>query len=549
MTALANEVRELSNTTSTKSIDVMTTDINDANIEVAEQTDLIAQLEEVVSNLPDFKGLQDITITQNGEYLPDENYSGFEKVTVDVDPSTCVYSETDSATAYRKIVPSNSIKFSYLNKLGGMTYKTKNLINPALSIENKRTATSTGGYYTQEGWNVSAKTPITPSANYAHNLSVNSYCAWFDKDGNYIEGFTIEPNKVKWAPSNAYYIRMDYPQGVDVILAKSSTIPVYEPYYDGLRDTKTTEIVSEGANLFSEGTVEVNETSYHTFSLEAGKTYYFSAYVTSTDTDIDTCTINLQYEDNTQFYTNVPRNQRFKKAVTPPKNVSVMRFFSGHNFPSSSGDTSTWTDIMITTADTDVYKPYVGTIGATVIPEAIQALDGYGKGTSTTYYNYIDFERKVFVQNTRRKVFDGTETWNFADATTANNPYGIATTSVALGERVREGSAGILCSHYDFYSVATQAAATKEGCMTLGSGAFVVRLLPYQTVADWKAHLAELYASGNPLTIEYALATPIETPIDIPDALIEVEGDGDLMFENEHKYSLPSTVTYQIVYR
>jgi hypothetical protein len=44
MTALADEVRELSGTTGSKSIDAMTTDIQDANSEVAEQADLIAQI-------------------------------------------------------------------------------------------------------------------------------------------------------------------------------------------------------------------------------------------------------------------------------------------------------------------------------------------------------------------------------------------------------------------------------------------------------------------------------------------------------------------------
>ena len=44
MTALADEIRELSGTTSTKSIDAMTTDIGAANTEINEQSDLIAQI-------------------------------------------------------------------------------------------------------------------------------------------------------------------------------------------------------------------------------------------------------------------------------------------------------------------------------------------------------------------------------------------------------------------------------------------------------------------------------------------------------------------------
>lgn len=44
MTALADEVRELSGTTTTKSIDAMTSDVGAANTEISEQTDLIAQI-------------------------------------------------------------------------------------------------------------------------------------------------------------------------------------------------------------------------------------------------------------------------------------------------------------------------------------------------------------------------------------------------------------------------------------------------------------------------------------------------------------------------
>lgn len=44
MTALADEIRELSGTTTTKSIDTMTSDVDAANTEITEQTDLITQI-------------------------------------------------------------------------------------------------------------------------------------------------------------------------------------------------------------------------------------------------------------------------------------------------------------------------------------------------------------------------------------------------------------------------------------------------------------------------------------------------------------------------
>lgn len=53
MTALANEVRELSGSSAKMGIDDMTTNVSNANEEVDNQTDLIAQIKAVVDNLPE----------------------------------------------------------------------------------------------------------------------------------------------------------------------------------------------------------------------------------------------------------------------------------------------------------------------------------------------------------------------------------------------------------------------------------------------------------------------------------------------------------------
>ena len=50
MTALADEIRELSGTTTPKGIDAMTTDVNAANTEINEQMDLIAQISSALEN-------------------------------------------------------------------------------------------------------------------------------------------------------------------------------------------------------------------------------------------------------------------------------------------------------------------------------------------------------------------------------------------------------------------------------------------------------------------------------------------------------------------
>ena len=291
--------------------------------------------------------------------------------------------------------------------------KGANLVNHNQPFAvDKRTATGSGGYYPQLGWNVSDKIPITPSKSYSHNLNVNSYCAWFDKNGNYINGFTIEPNKAQYAPSTAYYIRMDYPQGVEVMLSQSSTTPTY--------------------------------------------------------------------------------------------------------------------------------KPYVGHIGTTCIPKEIQNCEGYGNGLAASVNNYIDFEEKVFVKNTKTIIFTGKEEWSLQSI----NQAGLANFSYSLGEdKAREMT--VLCPYYKWDNNLI-ANAKDEGVFVNTTSAFI-RSFKYKTLNAWLEHLEELNERGAPLMIEYALITPTKTPINIPDALIAVEGGGTLSFENENGFALPSTVHYEIL--
>jgi hypothetical protein len=70
------------------------------------------------------------------------------------------------------------------------------------------------------------------------------------------------------------------------------------------------------------------------------------------------------------------------------------------------------------------YAPYIGTISTYSIPASIQALEGYGWSAGTAY-NYVDFERKVFVQNVGSRAYaSGDESDNtvITDGTTTYYP-------------------------------------------------------------------------------------------------------------------------------
>ena len=110
MTALADEVRELSGTTTPKSIDIMTSDVGVANTEIAEQADLITQIKSVVNNLPEAGSSEtDITL-QNKTVTPttstqtvtaDSGYNGLGTVIVNAIPNTYIKPIVmQSATTY-----------------------------------------------------------------------------------------------------------------------------------------------------------------------------------------------------------------------------------------------------------------------------------------------------------------------------------------------------------------------------------------------------------------------------------------------------------------
>ena len=71
----------------------------------------------------------------------------------------------------------------------------------------------------------------------------------------------------------------------------------------------------------------------------------------------------------------------------------------------------------------------------------------------------------------------------------------------------------------------------------------------FTTAEEFKAFLVEQSTKGNPLEIAYELAEPVITDISdllSDDNLIRVEGAGTVTMVNEHRYDVPSEITYQL---
>lgn len=510
--------------------------------------------------------------------------------------------KTDSDVAYIKDVPANACPYAEVTKIGGMTRKTENLIpypysfrgtevngiktthNQDRSLTLKGTATKDAYMFFCHNCNES----MLPSGTYYISMAKSGTTDVVTSNVECLLGSTYVKHLLTGNGSftldyNGYdNVRIyalvrsgkEVDETVRPMLNAGDTAKPYSEWFEGLRDTKVTAIKSIGANLIpypyaepertikgitftdnGDGTVTANGTAtgsvYFKFAggmaghgvpipnwLEVGKTY--TLFQPSSNSS-SCCEI--------YFYTKDGASTKFSSAWSGTFSVP-----EGHDYFGIFGYIANGATVsnyifkpMLTRGDTALpYAPYKERTFA--IPTYVQTLPEYGEGVNETYHNYIDFERKVFVQRTKRKVLDGTEGWMLG-GTTTSGAYRMEYISTDILKNA-DTSATDIIKAVGYESVAAGSAGTYgnvRGISTYG-GYVQIYDASYSDVASWKAHLAELYAKGTPLTVEYALAEPIETPISsyLTDEFIEVEGNGILKFENVEALAVPSEISYML---
>lgn len=174
------------------------------------------------------------------------------------------------------------------------------------------------------------------------------------------------------------------------------------------------------------------------------------------------------------------------------------------------------------------YVPYSGK-HTLPIPEAVQALDGYGWGVSNEVYNYIDWEKKQFVKRVGC-VDMGEQTWSPGAA--ASRFYCFVSNATPKGKAI--------CLIYNV----EYANDDKTAYITTlnGGEAIVVNDSAYSDAVAFKAAM-----SG--VMFYYELAEPIVTDIsDIltADNMIPVEGGGTITAVNENAFAVPTEIAYQM---
>lgn len=129
----------------------------------------------------------------------------------------------------------------------------------------------------------------------------------------------------------------------------------------------------------------------------------------------------------------------------------------------------------------------------------------------------VDFARGVYIQNVQKIILDGTESWRtygtfgyyfeFADIESNDSPMGVSDGS--------KSEQRLMCSHFAVQPKYVNIADRKHGMIMIycsrNSGKCRVSFdLEGTTMATYAA---EQYAAGNPVTVLYQRAVPIETAL------------------------------------
>ncbi len=489
---------------------------------------------------------------------------------------------TDASVDNIKIVPEKSRDAANVLSVGGMSYKSKNLVDVGtvtFEREKKFEASLEAGktYYISTRITSNDTNTTNNQIDMTYEDGTHFYLA-FSRDTRYKVKFTPTKKVISmtlFAGNNYPLSAGDTATYEDFMVCEEDT-DVYEPFFAGLRHTKVTNVESRGANLIP--------FPYKSRSGDMGAGYTTTINgITFTVLDDGRIMANGTAAANARL--SIVRNFLLPKGVfgitggvlvDGAKDKAYVVVTAGLNGNWVAEKYSIGGKLDLTAYECDSndiylyvasgttlnnvifepmvtfyqeppapYKPYRADnpIDALAIPASVQALDGYGVGVNADYYNHIEFaDGKVFVQKCGEIIFNGTENWILQSV----NSYGIANFQFNPVQKPTS-TVRAICSDRE-YDSSLIANATKRGILNNDQAIFI-RDDVYKTVAEWKAHLAERYASGNPLVAVYVFATPIETDIthlftDVKP--LTVEKCGYLTFVNEHGYAVPNTVEWRI---
>ena len=468
----------------------------------------------------------------------------------------------NSTSDVTKVVPEGSGKYATINKVGGMSYKSRNL----LEITGV-TATVNGVTFTvNDNGSVHAKGTATAQANFFFNAkdglkhlvkgktykSIDCSFELVKKDGTitYPATFTYDDtvsylNILTVLGAGTVIDKFYYP----MVIESTETNTIYEPYYSGIRSAAVNKIISN-SNLIDEKAL-VNTSGGNYTEFVNGQLHL----VNTTGTTYASKTISIT----------VPKGKWYVKMKTysyttqsPPVGMLIVNgtpaYISGVATTGTTYtfDSPTTMQVKLTTHNQNQigeaycnlwltpvinaeYKPYKENV--LEIPTGARKI-GYGLGINEDCYNYIDFERGVYVQKCK-KVNLSTLNWGLSgNGKQMSSPDLVNQITPPINN---DKKANILCSTYaNDTANNVWLSANDKSIAVNASGQICIYDSNYTDVASFKASLTDTW-------LIYALTTPEEIDISIylqDNNFLEAATGGVITAVNEYNYDAPTEISF-----
>jgi hypothetical protein len=364
---------------------------------------------------------------------------------------------------------------------------------------------------------------------------------------------------------------------VKVMVVQSGKSTDFKPYFPPyLEDTKVTEIINHGANLLD--TSKYTNTGAWAFNVESAEGYlkltaktnipekgtYVRAecpivipegstrlYLKGTINISNTTNrvLSIYYYDQNDVLikevavfqvNNASGTLDFANYSSIPNGASKAKicYYGIANNTTLKGDYVEWSNLIVSTIDVP-YIPYREPIHYP-IPEAIQAQMS-GKGILDTknnakYLDTVNFDSGKCEYKMNTLILNGTEIWK-----SENRNSGKKDLNFYMDNPIGKPLTYVVCNYFESYWGGST--GIDNNIWISGTGKLNCTAVGFYSVDEWKAHLAKLYAGGNPVTVTYARVDPTEEALAATmDTIFSVKPGEYLEFVNKSNSALPSTI-------
>jgi len=493
----------------------------------------------------------------------------------------------DDDISQTKAIPSDLVyPACRIDSIGGMSYKSENLINesnfndaiPTIQTFSNGILTSNGidsrdwGVYADSSFKVYLSAGTYQITLFDRNITQSGYQNLVivkEAGGIYTSSqnlFTSESGNFQFniETSGYYGFKIKFIGSFKLSLVSGTVKPTeFKEGFTGIRDSAVTAVKSYGANVFNFNenvvsvststtplsinlnidattkTIGANATGTYSRAiiklsenLITGKTYTFSFnLVTNVAVGrIALSSTGSHIDDKDYGFLSGVSSGSKTLTFTAVNNKLYLHLYLT---TSNSSCDMTMSNIMLNYGSTALpYTPYKGLIDTYTVPSAITSLEGYGQGINSTVYNNVDFASGKYTKKVG--VFDlGSLNWSGA-----NGFFQVGFATAKQPATTQSTATWLLCSLYepDTAQNIFQNVNDKRIGLNPENKYLQVRDNSYTTASAFKTAM-----SG--VLLYYELATPVETNITENAPLLEVESGGTVVLENEYNNDVPSEVT------